>query len=586
MLATSFIHSAIVMNPSAENPTRFPLTARAGLLLAAQIALTALLYVVLVKIGFLAAFLHGSVSAIWPPTGFALAAVFLSRYRLWPGIALGALVANALHGVPLAAAAGIAAGNTLEALICAALLHRAGFDPAMQRIRDVLALGVALSSTLLSASIGVAMLCLGGVAAWVDFGELWRIWWLGDLTGGLTLAPAIMIWIGHKRLPTLSRQRLAEALVLCTLMAAIALPIFFGWFDSASTKRAWGYAVFPFIVAAAMRHGQKTTSAALCLFAAIAIIGTAQGYGPFAHATLSGTLLPLQTFIVLLSVTGLLLAAAAAELQRNREEIRQQRNDLEALAAARDASLKLTAAALSNAETANRAKSRFLAAASHDLRQPAQALGLFIATLRTLGQRPQVASADIAHIAERLQTTSDSLGSLLNALLDISRLDASAVEIRKQPVVLQDKLTSLQHIFSELANNKGLAFRVMPTALTADTDPVLLRQILTNLIANAIRYTEHGKVLVGCRRRANAIEIQVWDSGIGIAEDQHELIFEEFYQIDNTARNRELGLGLGLAIVQRCAKLLGAEVKVTSTPGKGSLFSITLPRATPAAASR
>ncbi|MET3139609.1 signal transduction histidine kinase [Undibacterium sp. GrIS 1.2] len=231
------------------------------------------------------------------------------------------------------------------------------------------------------------------------------------------------------------------------------------------------------------------------------------------------------------------------------------------------------------AEAATLAKSRFLAAASHDLRQPTHALGLFIATLQSMAQRPDIKATDVEHIAGRLQTALSGLGRLLNGLLDVSRLDAGAVEVRKQVVSLDSELTNINNAFSGPANAKGLNFKVrLPAALSVDTDPVLLHQVLSNLAANAVRYTQHGRILIGCRRRADEVEIQVWDTGIGIAQDQHEKIFEEFYQIGNVARDHEQGLGLGLAIVQRSAGLLGTRLKLNSTLGKGSVFSFTLPR--------
>ena len=234
-----------------------------------------------------------------------------------------------------------------------------------------------------------------------------------------------------------------------------------------------------------------------------------------------------------------------------------------------------------NAESANRAKSRFLAAASHDLRQPTHALSLFIATLRSMAKRPEIRGEEVANVASKLQLALDGLGRLLNGLLDVSRLDAGAVDIHRQPVSLQAQMNELQNAFGGPAQAKGLAFKVMPTALHADTDAVVLARILSNLVANAVRYTDRGRILVGCRWRPGAVEIQVLDTGIGIAEDQRAKIFEEFYQVGNLAREQggEHGLGLGLAIVQRSVKLLGGSVHVASVAGKGSKFSVILPRA-------
>jgi PAS domain S-box-containing protein len=232
------------------------------------------------------------------------------------------------------------------------------------------------------------------------------------------------------------------------------------------------------------------------------------------------------------------------------------------------------------AEAADRAKSVFLAAASHDLRQPIHALGLFLTALRSMAQAPAVPSGELADICRRMQTSLDSLGQLLNMLLDVSRLDANAVQIVREPTELAALLDELGQAFGPLAREKGLQLRVVPTDLWVDTDPTVLRRILTNLLSNAVRYTPRGRVLLGCRRRGSDVEIQVWDSGIGIPAEQREAIFEEFYQIgQSTAQHHEAhGLGLGLPIVKRSAHLLQAPLDLRSQPGLGSMFSIRLPR--------
>ena len=230
------------------------------------------------------------------------------------------------------------------------------------------------------------------------------------------------------------------------------------------------------------------------------------------------------------------------------------------------------------AETANHAKSQFLAAASHDLRQPTHALGLFVATLRALTRHADLKHADVANIAARLQDALKNLGQLLNALLDVSRLDAGVVEAKLQPIAMQDVLSNIDNEFSEPARAKGLQFHVAPSALWVEADPVVLHRILSNLVSNALRYTRHGRVLIGCRRTRDTVEIQILDTGIGIDAVLFPKIFQEFYQVHNVARDREQGLGLGLSIVQRLVGLLGARLEVQSVVGRGSRFTVELPR--------
>jgi len=239
-----------------------------------------------------------------------------------------------------------------------------------------------------------------------------------------------------------------------------------------------------------------------------------------------------------------------------------------------------------HAEAASRAKSQFLAVASHDLRQPIQALSLFVATLQAMAARPQIPGTEVSHIAQRLQLALNGLGRLLNGLFDLSRLDSGTVDVARRPVEVAGLLAELNNAFAGPAGAKGLGFKVRaPRGLWVDTDPLVLARVLSNLAANAVRYTDKGRILVGCRPRGNLLEFQVFDTGIGIADDERARIFGEFYQVPDVAREREHGLGLGLAIVSRSVPLLGGEIRVRSTPGKGSVFSVTLPRAAaPAAA--
>ena len=235
------------------------------------------------------------------------------------------------------------------------------------------------------------------------------------------------------------------------------------------------------------------------------------------------------------------------------------------------------------AEAADRAKSVFLAAASHDLRQPIHALGLFLTALRSMSQSASVRTNDLAEICRRMQASLDGLGQLLNMLLDVSRLDANAVQVERAPTSAQRLLEELDQDFHQLAAEKGLRLHVASSRLWVDTDPTVLRRILVNLVSNAVRYTSRGRVLIGCRLRGADVEFQVWDSGIGIPSEQREAIFEEFFQIGQTpaARHESHGLGLGLSIVKRSALLLHAPLDLRSTPGRGSMFSIRVPRCEP-----
>jgi len=230
------------------------------------------------------------------------------------------------------------------------------------------------------------------------------------------------------------------------------------------------------------------------------------------------------------------------------------------------------------AEAATLDKSRFLAAASHDLRQPIHALALFSAALLNIGKRHAVRFSEVTEISRRLQATVKHLGELLHSILDASHLDTGELIPKMTAVAVMDEFAGLHDKFSEPAAEKKVRLVVRPTGHYVWTDPIFLRRILWNLVSNSLRYTERGRVLVACRRRGQSLEIQVWDTGIGIPEDQQSRIFDDFYRIGVRQDEQEQGFGLGLAIVRRSAQLLNAPIKIRSVPGKGSMFSVTLPR--------
>lgn len=238
------------------------------------------------------------------------------------------------------------------------------------------------------------------------------------------------------------------------------------------------------------------------------------------------------------------------------------------------------------AETANRTKSRFLATASHDLRQPIHALSLFVPALQTLARRPEVNPSTVGGIADRMQGAIDTMAQLLNRLLDISRLDAGATRAHIQPVTLQPLLRRVCDEIAQQARAKGLRVRVHDRGHAVQADPGVLHTILSNLAGNAVRYTERGGVLLAARARGDRVSIEVWDSGVGIDATDLPHVTEEFYQADNVRRDASQlrGFGLGLAIVKRSSDLLGAKLRCRSRPGRGSVFAIDLPAAEPAPA--
>ena len=226
------------------------------------------------------------------------------------------------------------------------------------------------------------------------------------------------------------------------------------------------------------------------------------------------------------------------------------------------------------AEAANKAKSTFLAAASHDLRQPVHALGLFVGALQGVAM-----ASEGRRLVEQIEASMSAMDGLFTALLDISRLDAGAVEVHRRPFAIGPLLERICRDHDADVQQRGVALRAKRCSALVDSDPLLLERILRNFIANTVRYTERGRIVVGCRRRDAQLLVQVWDTGPGIPFDQQERVFQEYYQLGNPERDRSKGLGLGLAIVRRLADLLDCRLTLRSQSGRGSCFEVAVPLA-------
>ncbi|MGM0825515.1 MAG: ATP-binding response regulator [Pseudomonadota bacterium] len=231
-------------------------------------------------------------------------------------------------------------------------------------------------------------------------------------------------------------------------------------------------------------------------------------------------------------------------------------------------------AAKAEAEAANLSKTKFLAAVSHDLLQPLNAARLFVSALET-HPLPEASQALVAHAGRSLK----DVEGLLGTLVDISRLDAGVLHADKAPFAVSTLLDALAEEYRQVAAVRGLSLHYVPSSVVVESDLALLARVIRNFLSNAVRYTEHGHLLLGCRRRPEGVEIMVGDTGPGIAEQQREAIFLEFQRAPDAKHHHSRGLGLGLAIVDRISAMLEQPVTLSSQPGRGALFSITVPYA-------
>lgn len=275
--------------------------------------------------------------------------------------------------------------------------------------------------------------------------------------------------------------------------------------------------------------------------------------------------------VISLLYLGALIGQARSSSMATRAAIELRFENLELLGHTEQAR-RQTDQARHEAEEANTAKSKFLAAASHDLRQPIHAQGLFLNVLLHTEL-----SAEQRELVGNISSASAASADMLDTLLDFSRIEAGVVNPQIQPFSLQDLLNKIECEFEPQADAKGLRYRSRETPLLVQSDPALVELILRNLVSNAIRYSDVGGLMVACRRRGSHAVLEVWDTGMGIAPEQQAEVFKEFHQLGNPERDRRKGLGLGLAIAQGLARTLGHALSLRSTPQRGSVFRLSLP---------
>ncbi len=285
--------------------------------------LLAAVYFAAGKFGLTLAFVHANATAVWPPTGIALAAFLLLGYRVWPGVLVGAFLVNLTTAGSVATSLGIAVGNTLEAIVGAYLVNRfANGRDAFDRPRDIFrfALLAALLSTTVSATLGVTSLCLGGFADWAHCKPIWITWWLGDVAGDLVVAPVLLLW-SVKRHGRWKPGRTIEGVALLLGLILVGQFVFGGYFPSEVKDYPLEFLCIPLLLWAAFRFGQRGAATGVLILSAIAIRGTLHGFGPFARGTQNEALLLLQAFIAVIAVTKLAVAAVVTERSRIQEAL-------------------------------------------------------------------------------------------------------------------------------------------------------------------------------------------------------------------------------------------------------------------------
>jgi len=545
--------------------------------------LLACVYFSAAKASLLLAIPPGYATAVWPPSGIALAALHILGARYWPGIWAGAAAVNLTVEASFPAAATIATGNTLEALAGVFLIRRIiGVPNPFDRGEDA-AKFVAIAAVCPVVAATLALIPLSIVHSLNAPGLLfnWWTWWQGDAAGIIVVAPLILTW--HARSPLAwTPSKIVEGACFAVLLLG-ATRLTFGSGTPGTTPYPLTFLIAPFTIWAAIRFGQREVATANTVVCGLAVWYTVEQRSPFASFSLNESLLLLLAFACTVVVTGLVLCAAVGELRKVAERRLSESEQRFRLMGAK-----------ALAENANQAKSEFLAKMSHELRTPLNSLMILAKLLADNAGRnltsKQVQYAQVIHEAGR------DLLALINDLLDLAKIESGApLRVQVAQADLAAVKEHLERAFAQVAHDAGLRFE---TAIEAgapeavETDPRRLQQILSNLLSNAFKFTSQGGVALrilpatsgwtpGLPRLDGAdavVAFSVSDTGVGIPEENHGMIFDAFQQVDGSGSREHGGTGLGLSISKELAHHLGGEIRVSSVPGKGSTFTLYLPR--------
>jgi signal transduction histidine kinase/ActR/RegA family two-component response regulator len=526
------------------------------------IVVLTLVYFVAGKLGLKLAFLHASASPVWPPAGIALAVLLVLGYRVWPAIFIGAFLVNATTAGNILTSLGIATGNTLEALCGACLVNRfAGGTRVFDRAQDVFKFALAaMVSTLISPTIGLTSLELGDFASWANYGPIWLTWWLGDAAGVLVVAPFILLWsISSPQRWT--RREAVEVGILLLLLVCLGEIVFGGWSSISAKNYPISFICGPVVLWTAFRFSQRETATGIFILSAIAIWGTLQGSGPFIMQTENQSLLTLQAWTAVLTITAMALAAAMAERRRAEIAIEQQKTAVEA---------------------ANRTKDNFLAMLSHELRTPLTPVITALDALEMDLAQSEESKAALAMIRRNVELESQLIGDLL----DLTRIAKDKLELNFDTIDAHEAVLNVIDICRAEADLKQLRIYsdLRAGAHHISADSAKFQQIVWNLLKNAIKFTaENGEITISSTNPApQNITITVRDTGIGVEPDIIDRIFDPFEQGELTSRRRFGGLGLGLAISKSLAKAHGGTLVARSAGrDKGTTFLLTLNTVSP-----
>lgn len=507
-------------------------------------------------------------SVIWPTSGFYLAALLIFGWRIWPALFLSDIVGNFLFYESPWAIATIALVDGTDILIIGFCIQRwIGHHQLLDSARDFLRfLGIVLGVMAISSIFAAGLLCWHGIAPWSDFLARWRLWYIAVLGGVTLVTPALLSWFHWQTLRQWRAWQVGEFALL--LGATISISYLSFW-----QEYALEYMTLPLLMWCAFRFRPAESTLLVFLIDGIAIVATGQGFGSFVREDLSQSLLLLQSFILVVGLTGYILCATVSENRQAARKLTRANDELEGRVAERTSELAI---AKEEADRANQAKSDFLASMSHELRTPLNGVLGYAQVLKrssSLGDREKQGVNIIYQCGSHLL-------SLINDVLDLAKIEARKLELVPNAVHFPAFLQGVVEICRIRADRKAIEFiyhppENLPTA--AIIDEKRLQQVLINLLGNAIKFTDAGsvslevEVLESPSPERQRLRFSVIDTGVGMKPEELATIFQPFEQVGDRQKKTE-GTGLGLSISRQIVKLMGFQLQVESELGRGSTF--------------
>src|SRR5437763_4747542 len=527
------------------------------------IGILTVVYFIAGKLGLMLASLHASASPVWPAAGIALAALLVLGYRVWPAIFVGAFLVNVTTAGSVATSLAIASGDTLEGVCGAWLVNRLGggitvFDRPHVVFKFRLA---AVVSTIICPAFGVTSVALCGFADWANYGPIWLTWWLGDATGDLLIAPLAILWSATSK-RRWNRREAVEVGILMLLLFVFSEAVFGGWLTISAGNYPIGFICGPIVIWTAFRFTQRETATGIFILSAIAIWGTLHGFGPFLSETENQSLLVLQSWTAVLTITAMALSAGMAERRRAELALQQQKAVVEGV---------------------NRTKDHFLAMLSHELRTP---LTPVISALEGLETEP-AQTGEVKSALAMIRRNVELETQLIDDLLDFTRITKDKLQLRFAPVDAHAAISDVVEMCRAEAESRKLQVHLNLRANThyVAADAAKFQQIIWNLLKNATKFTpEDGEIAISSSNPSpEVLAITVRDTGIGMESEIMQRIFDPFEQGNRSFERRFGGLGLGLAISKSLAQAHGGTLTAQSDGrDRGSTFLLSMQTTSPA----